>query len=279
MEQKINFKKIWWGFTAGFMMLSWIILVYFLRFKLWIMLPVFIGYLFINSLVFYSYTLGMAGNFYYFTRKPEKAMYYYKKAVRHNTSNVKALYNYSLEQLHLGNAEEALKYLERAEKFNNNILYDKYIPLAKGSCYWVLGDIDKGIITLNELQQKYEYVNYNTLTTLGYFYILKGDYDKALDYSNQALRDNAEYAPAWDNIGQIYFNQNLIAEAKEAFLKALEYRETMVDSLYYMGQISEKENNIKEAINYYTRASKCNISAMNTVTLEAIQKRLSALSS
>lgn len=37
--------------------------------------------------------------------------------------------------------------------------------------------------------------------------MLKGNYEKAVELTNSALKDNEEYAPAWDNLGQIYYNQ------------------------------------------------------------------------
>ena len=245
-----------------------------MRFPLWVLIPLFIAYLFVNSLVFYSYSLGIAGNIYYFIRRPEKAMAYYQKAADKNTANVTALYNYAIELLHIGKAQEALVLLQRAQKFNTKPIYDKYIPLGISSCYWVLGDIDKAIHILEELKNKFDYVNVSTLTTLGYFYLLKGDYETAKDYTEQALSDTDNYAPAWDNMGQIYYRQQNYKQAEGAFLKALEYRASMVDSLYYMGMICELKGEHEQSQEYFIKASKCNISSMNTVTYEDIASKL-----
>ena len=80
-------------------------------------------------------------------------------------------------------------------------------------------------LTIEDLQKKYNYINPNTLTTLGYFYMLKGNYEKAIELTNSALKDNEEYAPAWDNLGQIYYNQGDYKKAYENFQKAIDYRE------------------------------------------------------
>ena len=106
-----------------------------------------------------------------------------KEAVEY-CAKVKALYNYALDALHEGRADEALPIFQRAEKLNVKVLFDKLIPLAVSSCYWVLGDIDKAISTIEDLQKKYNYINPNTLTTLGYFYMLKGNYEKAVEWQS-----------------------------------------------------------------------------------------------
>ena len=279
-QQKIDWVKYWKGFTLGFLMLAWIIAVFYLRYPLWIMIPIVFVYLIINGIIFYSYYLGMVGNFYYFTRNPDKALHFYRKAVAKNTKNVAALYNYSLEMLHLGNAQEALVCLERAEKYNTSLLYEKNIPLAVSSCYWIMGgdeNIQKAIDILEKLTRDFQYVNYSAYTTLGYFYLLKGDFDKAEEKTKVAIDDNAEYAPAWDNMGQIAFAKNELDKAEAYFLKALSFRPSMVDSLFYMGVIRERQNNKAEALEYYKKAEKCNISALNTVTLERIRAKIKAL--
>ena len=281
-QQKIDWVKYWKGFTLGFLMLAWIIAVFYLRYPLWIMIPITFVYLVINSLIFYSYYLGMVGNFYYFTRQPDKALKYYRKAIAKNTKNVAALYNYSLEMLHKGNAQEALACLERAEKYNTQLLYEKNIPLAISSCYWIMGgeeNIRKAIAILEKLKDNYQYVNDSTYTTLGYFYLLMGEFDKAEEYTKTALKDNAESAPAWDNMGQIAFARGDMEKAEEHFQKALSFRSAMVDSLFYMGVIRERQGRRDEALEYYKKAEKCNISSLNTVTLAQVEAKIKALES
>ena len=157
-EKKIDLVAYWKGLTLGYMMLAWIVLVFFLRFKEWILIPALLVYLLVSAVVCNAYVIGMIGNMYYFLREPEKAKKFYTIAVKKNTRNVKALYNYALDALHEGRADEALPIFQRAEKLNVKVLFDKLIPLAVSSCYWVLGDIDKAISTIEDLQKKYNYI-------------------------------------------------------------------------------------------------------------------------
>ncbi len=276
-EQKIDLVRYWKFFTLGYMMLAWIVLVFFMDKSEWTLIPAFVIYILISAIVCRAYVMGMIGNMYYFFRKPDKAKVFYTRAVKMKTRNVKALYNYALDALHEGRAKEALDIFLRAEKINTKTLFDKLIPLAVSSCYWVLGDIDKAIETIEALMEKYTYVNPNTLTTLAYFYMLKGDYEKAEKLTNDALKDNGEYAPAWDNLGQIYYTKNDLAKAEEYFKKALSYRDTMTESLYYMGLIEKNRGNDKEALEYLKKADSGYISALSTVTKEDIEKAMEGL--
>ena len=279
-NQKIDWMAYWRGFTLGFVMLAWIIAVYYLRYPLWVMLPIIFVYLIVNMLIFYSYYLGMVGNFFYQMHQPDAALRYFKKAIARNTKNSTALYNYAYEMLHQGNAEEALKYFELSEKYNTKLFYEKNIPLAKSSCYWVMGgdeNIKKAIDILEKLKDSYSYVNTGVYTSLGYFYLLLGDLEKAEEYTNIALEDDSESAPAWDNLGQIRLARNETDSAEEAFLKAIEFRGHMVDSLFFMGVICERRNDKKQALDYYKRAEKCNISSLNTITRDQVEAKIRKL--
>lgn len=277
-QQKIDLVKYWKYMFLGYMMLAFIILVHMMQLSEWYLVPAFFLYLIVSALVCHNYVLGMIGNMYYFLRKPDKAQKFYKTAVKRNTRNVKALYNYALDALHQGKAEEALKVFQRAEKINTKVIFEKLIPLAVSSCYWVMGNIDKAIETIEELQSKFNYINPNTLTTLAYFYLLKNDFEKAEELTNQALNDNQAYAPAWDNLGQIYFTQGNYEKAEEYFKKALEYRENMTESLYYMGLIEKIKGNKDSALKYFYKSSEGYISALSTVKREDIEKEIAKLS-
>lgn len=276
-QQKIDLVKYWRYMFLGYMMLAFIILVHLMQLSEWWLVPAFFAYLIVSAIVCHNYVLGMIGNMYYFFRKPDKAKEFYTIAVKRNTRNVKALYNYALDALHEGKAKEALEVFQRAEKINTKVLFEKLIPLAISSCYWVLGDVDKAITTIEDLQKKFNYINPNTLTTLAYFYLLKRDFEKAEELTNKALKDNEAYAPAWDNLGQIYFTKGDNQKAKEYFEKALEYRESMTESLYYMGLISKAEGDNEKAKEYLEKANNGYISALSTVKREDIEKELNSL--
>lgn len=274
MQKKINLTTYWILWSIAIMAIFWMILVHQMRFSHLIMIPVAVIYLIINALIFNSYYLGLAGTYYLYRGKTDKAFMLYEKAIKKNTRNVHALYHWALRLLQEGEGKEALAFLEKAQRINTNIIMSKNITLAIGSCYWTIGDIDKAIETIESLINNFTYVNASVLTTIGYLYFLKENYDLAEEYSLKAVEDNSEHSAAWDNLGQIYYAKKDYPKSKEYFAKALEYKNTMVDSLFYMGKISELENNKELAKEYFEKASKCNISALNTVTKEQVNEML-----
>ena len=278
MKKKVNLTDYWILWSLAIIAVFWLILVHQMRFSHLIMLPVIIIYLIINALIFNSYFLGLAGTYFLYRGKTDKAFHLYEKAIKKNTRNVSALYHWAVRLLQSGKGEEALVFLEKAKRINTRVIMNKNIMLAMGSCYWTMGNIDKAIETIEDLMEKYTYVNASVLTTIGYLYFLKKDYELAENYSQMAIKDNPEHSAAWDNMGQIYYAKNELEEAKSAFNTALNYNSRMPDSLFYMGKIALAENNKNLAKQYFTKASECDISALNTVTHEQVEQELKNLS-
>ena len=166
----------------------------------------------------------------------------------------------------------ALEQFKKMKRTNKKTYIDRIAAMNIALCYWKLDSIDEAVEVLEDLNSKYEYVNENILTTLGYFYLLKGNYEKALYYSNQALEDEPEHAPALDNLGQIYYKQNELEKAEGYFLKALEYKD-MVDSKYFLGLIYEKQGNKDKAREYFGKAYNTKTSIFSTVSKGDLEEK------
>lgn len=221
-----------------------------------------------------GYILSFLGNFYLRIFKLEKALKCYELALKHNTKNVASLYNYAIILLQQGNAKKALELFEKARNINKKSLFEKLIVLGISSCYWKLNKLSEAIDILEKLRKDYSYISPEALTTLGYFYMLNKEYEKALETSKNVLDKDPNYASAWDNIGQIYFFQNEYKKAKNNFLKSVELNPYSVDSLYYLGVLEEIENNNEKALEYFERASKCRLTALNTISKEDLESKL-----
>ncbi len=240
-----------------------------------------------------GYIYGFLGNAYLIKYQRERAINCFEKALKNNTKNILAIYNYGIILLQDGHFDKALKLFFKSQELNSKkakrksttpavlnrtMLLEKNIPLAISSCYWRLNNMDKAISTLEDLRKKYEYVSPNTLTTLGYFYLLVKDYEKAKEISQLAIDDDENFSSAWDNMGQIYLEQKDFKTAKEKFLKSIELNPKSVDSLYYLGIIEEIENNKEKALEYFKKALDCNITSLNTISKEAIENKIKSLS-
>lgn len=239
-----------------------------------------------------GFLYGIFGNYNLIKGNRDIAIKYFKKALDLNTTNVLAIYNYGLILLQDGVFAEALELFNKSLELNTKRiqkktkkpaalnraeLLQKNIPLAIASAYWRLENIDKAIDILEDLRKKYTYVSPNALATLGYFYIVAKDYDRALEITKLALEDDENFYPAWDNLGQIYFEKDDLEKASEYFKKSININSKSVDSLYHLGLIEELKGNKDIALEYFKKALECNITALNTVYKENIEDKIKYL--
>lgn len=220
-------------------------------------------------------TWAVKGNFYYINGQYEPARLYLKKAIDANCKSYAAYLYYSILILREdGNTKDAFLYLDKAAKHKKNVLEERGMLTTLATCYWIDGRIDKGIKILEDIRKNHSYINETALTTLGYLYLLQQNYTKAIEITQLALDIDPENASAWDNMGQIYFKQNEPNIAKQHFLKAVGYRDGLVDSNYFLGVIFENEGDIETSQTYFKKASICQIDRFNTVTKQQIDDKL-----
>lgn len=239
-----------------------------------------------------GFLYGICGNYQLIKGNRDIAISYFKKALDLNTRNVLAIYNYGLILLQDGSFDKALELFNKSLELNTKRiqkktktpaalnraeLLQKNIPLAIASAYWRLEKIDKAIDTLEDLRKKYAYVSPNALATLGYFYLVDKNYDKALEITNLALEDDETFYPAWDNLGQIAFEKEDLEKAEEYFKKSISLNPKSVDSLYHLGLIEEIKGDSNKALENFKNALECNITALNTVSRETIEEKIKLL--
>ncbi|GMQ57909.1 hypothetical protein AN1V17_23040 [Vallitalea sediminicola] len=265
------------------------------------------GFILLTILLFLGTTIGFIGILVQAAFKnDEKAYKYYRLAYKLHTNNISIITSYGLVLLKKDNINGAIEIFNKSLSLKPQFLADKIIKCNIAICHWKLGNIDEAInmyekvfkdfekatdtdedepkeleesIDDNEQTKEYiittnSYVYAQDYTTLGFLYLLKKDYDKAIENSKKALMLNATHAPALDNLGQIYYELNDYGEAIKYLKSALEINPNMADSNYYMGLIFEKKNDIEEARKYFKKTASCNINALNTVTRKDVERKL-----
>lgn len=220
-------------------------------------------------------SIGWTGYIFQFAfKRPKMAFPMYRYALKHQAPCSSPLIAYSLHLLEVGEYEEALaalQYVVTLPKINPTML--KFARQDLAIAYWKCGDLATGISTLEQMQKDYEFFNLEFYTTLSYFYIEAGDYEKAAELSNQALMEDESHGPAYDNLAQIEYRKGNYEEAEELFLKALDLKDTMVDSKYYLGLIHEKDGDLEGARTFFTAAHNSRITGFNTVTREQVDAK------
>ena len=219
--------------------------------------------------------IGWTGYVFQFVfHKQKAALPMYRYALKHKATCSSPLIAYGLyllEECQFPEALHTFQYVVTLPKVNPTML--KFARQDLAIAYWKNGDLATGIATLEQMQKDYEFFNLEFYTTLGYFYIEAGDYDKAIDITNQALIEDESHGPAYDNLAQIEYRKGNYQEAEELFLKALDLRDTMADSKYYLGMIHEKAGDTEGARTFFTAAHNSRITGLNTVTREQVDAK------
>jgi len=265
----------WWLSFLIIEIIGGIILCTFFNFSKWILIILALTYIVGSCIIFKGRILGFIGYMIHGrTGNEQKAEKFYKLALKEKETIAYVPLSYGLILLRRGETQEALKLFEQVlERKGENLYIYRTALTNKALAYWQKGEIDKAIEILEECISKYDYINHNTYSSLGYLYIIKENYEKALEYTNKALEKEPKHAGSWDNLGQISYRKNDIKEAKNYFKKALSFKPDLVDSLYYLGIIAENEGNFEEAKEYFSSAMKCNITAFNTVTKKQVEEK------
>jgi len=158
--------------------------------------------------------------------------------------------------------EQALKVVDKAIECDPNFAeaYNK-----KGDCFIRLGRIQEALECYLKSQELNPNIQ-NNYYDLGRTYLLLGDYDNSLKNFKTAY----EMKPQEDIhafIGKIYFDQNMIEEAKQSFENILGGNSKESDSIkkelqagssntmanYYYAQVLQKLGKEDEAKNYFNR--------------------------
>ncbi len=89
------------------------------------------------------------------------------------------------------------------------------------------------------------------------FYIAR-HYDEAIKEYVESLKVNPSSAPAWTNLGYVFYDKGDFEQARGCFIKALEVDPNWPEAHYGMGLIYEKMNERDEAIEHFRNYLKIN---------------------
>ena len=187
---------------------------------------------------------------------------------------------YSVLLLRTGGEENYLKVkemLKRAEKASDLTPDRKQQLFANyAAAQYKLGEMDKAINLLEAAHRKapcgliYQ--------TLGYLYIESGDRDKALSYNLEALDYDDEDSIVLDNLAQTYYRlMDDRDKAKEYFDKAIEIKDSQIDTLYFLSRYDLEKGDRKAAVEKLEKAAEGRFSPLNYASRDVVEKELARL--
>ncbi len=175
-------------------------------------------------------------------------------------------------------------HIGKAERLITSIIRQKKDQLTKQNL--LAADLNMAIILWkkNDLPgaiEKMEYV-YSTgyrstvhYGTLGVFYILKDDLDRALEFCLEAYEYNRSDASIADNLGLVYFKRGDIEKAEQIYAELFELSSPeFIEAYYNYGQVLEAKGDYEGAVDYYQRALGCPEKYLSTVKLAQVEAAL-----
>ncbi len=106
----------------------------------------------------------------------------------------------------------------------------------------------------------------------------QGDADKALAFNEQAVDYDDEDPVALDNLAQTYYR--LLGDKEKAleyFTKAHEYKESQIDTLWFLSRYDLEKGDTKAAIEKLEKAANGRFSPLNYKTKAEIEQELATL--
>lgn len=154
-----------------------------------------------------------------------------------------------------------------SEEFRNIIKSN--IALIK----WKKGKLDEAIEMMENLISNFKTTN--IYGSLGFLYIEKGDYEKALEFNLEANEYNNSNSIILDNLGETYYWLGRYTEAEETYKKLMEKEPKFPEPYYHYGLVLEKLDRKDEAFDMLKKAATFKTNFLSTITREQISEKIS----
>ncbi|MGI6621906.1 MAG: tetratricopeptide repeat protein [Clostridiaceae bacterium] len=175
-----------------------------------------------------------------------------KTAVSSAPKNPKVRGTYAFFLVKMGYTEDAAVEIDKAIECAVTEADKKSLLVTKSLVLWKQRKIDEAIKELEELLITYE--NTNVYATLGFLYIEKGDYNKALEFNLKARDFNSSSTIILDNLGYTYFLLGDYDNALETYKDVIKNKPNFPEAFYNYARVLEKKGDLEKAL-YMVRYS------------------------
>ncbi|MBZ9685956.1 tetratricopeptide repeat protein [Clostridium estertheticum] len=208
----------------------------------------------------------------YSQKKVEEANRYFDRVDRCFYSPTKLRISYSyflLIQGQVDKAEGLIKSILKKEMNDNDKIN---LSLNYSLVMWKKNDLDKAIDILTKSYTD----NKNTLIyqNLGYFLILKGDYNKALEFNLEALDYNSSDSGIMDNLAQTYYYLEEYDKAIELYNEVISKKPTFATPYYYYALTLLNKNNEEKAVEILKQGLDCKFNSLSITTKRDLEAKI-----
>ena len=203
---------------------------------------------------------------------------YFEEAYAKGLSKSSYLTAYATLLLQEKNYEKALEVFRKAYHAADATSQIKWsIKANLATCYFKLDEKDQALEIAEELYENQK--NGTAYVLYGYFLLNAGKTEEALAVNLKGYEYDDEDAPICDNLGQTYYAMGDFENAEKYFTKALDIKDDMIDSLYFMAEIFCKKEKYNRAYELLEEALDAPVPALATVTKEKIQQKMQEIKS
>lgn len=199
-----------------------------------------------------------------------------KKAYETAPDNVTIANSYGYALLKRGNIEEADAIFTKIASSPSLKTQDKIdVELNRSIVLWKNGKQDESIAHAEQLHDNHK----NTIIygTLGYYYILQGDLERALEFNQEAYQYNENNNAIIDNLALTYYMLGQYEEAFPLFEKLVDRNPKFREAYYNAGQSYEQRGDWDKAYELYREAIQHKPALISHVTLKEIEAKVSQL--
>jgi tetratricopeptide (TPR) repeat protein len=212
------------------------------------------------------------GTINYSKGNAKNAVNWFAKAYKSNKAKPRTVTSYAYLLLKSGNLTEAKKILEK--QINSKISKDNKM-YAKSNLALVLWKQDRlkdAIEILENVIEEFE--NSTVYGSLGYFLILDGDMDRALEFNLKAYDYNNSNSIILDNLGQTYYLRGEYDKALEIFEKLIPDNPEFPEAYFNYGLTLYKKGEKEKALEYMRKSLNYKLSFLSTVTEDEIRSKI-----
>lgn len=208
----------------------------------------------------------------------DEAYKLYVEAYEEGLDKPRYLLPFSILLLRRGEYDKAKEILKKVEKAPGGITPEQRAQLLTNYAVasWKTGKLDYAIELMQEVFRKTP--SGAVYGTLGFLLIEKGDFEEALAFNTEAVNYDDEDAVCLDNLAQTYYrlgNDKVVA--RTWFEKALEARESAIDTNYFLALYDIEDGNYEAAREKLEVAKQGRFSPLNYATVEMINEKLASL--
>ncbi len=152
----------------------------------------------------------------------DKCLAFLEKAYQSGRMNAQNKVYYGYLALRLGKPDKAERLFQSALSSHPDENTRMQAKSNMALVLWKRKELPEAIALMEEVFETYK--NTAIYGSLGYFYILAGDLDKALEFNKEAYEFNGNDNVIMDNLGQIYYLKRDYEKSAEMYEKLMERR-------------------------------------------------------